>query len=389
MRSWKIRRQSQPTRRVFIVAHGAGGGLGRVERLLENVGRSLQETGDWAFQMNRLDQNRSTGTLDRFVRRLGFVLRVAIGCLIWRPNVVIFTHLNLATVNLLLSVLVPHARTVVVAHGVELWNPIGGIRRLALHRCTVVWAVSSFTRDLVVGNGNLSPDRVRLLPLALDDERYKALCEFPVISSGARILAVTRLDPRERYKGIDDLLRALPRVIARKPTASLTIVGDGDDRQRLEALAKDLEIANRVTLLDRVSDEELIRLYGACDVFALPSGREGFGIVYVEAMAAGKPVVAARAGGVPETVIEGVAGLMVGYGDSEAISGALIRLLQDREMRERLGEAGRRAVSAKFTFSIFVRRALALLDELSEGSRLGIADQSAHDSAEPATEAMR
>ena len=357
--------------RLLVVAHGAGGGLGRVEQLLDTLGRNLRTT-EWVdVQIIRKTDKGGRGVHGSGVMATPrFVASVLDRVIAWRPRAVIFTHLNLARLQLPMRMLRARSRFVVITHGIEVWEQVGGLRRESLQRCDVIWSVSSFTRGLVIKNAGVSPAKVRVLPLALEDERRRRLAEpnltYP--DSGLRILTVTRLDRREVYKGVDHVLRALPRVLSHHPAATLTVVGEGDDRSRLEALARTLGLVEQVKFVGAIAEEELARLYQSCDVFALPSGKEGFGLVFAEAMAAGKPVVAARAGGAPETVRHGVTGLTVTFGDVDAISAALVRLLGDGRLRERMGQEGKKVASTEFTFNRFARDARALLEEVLAGS---------------------
>jgi hypothetical protein len=133
------------------------------------------------------------------------------------------------------------------------------------------------------------------------------------------------------------------------PDARLVVVGDGAGRPELEAHARRLALDGAVRFLGWVDPDRLADLYGAAGIFALPSRQEGFGFVYVEAMAAGLPIVAARARATPEVVRDDVEGLLCPYGDVSALTGALIRLIGDRELRDALVANGRRRVEEDFT----------------------------------------
>ncbi|MBI4507924.1 MAG: glycosyltransferase family 4 protein, partial [Chloroflexi bacterium] len=141
-------------------------------------------------------------------------------------------------------------------------------------------------------------------------------------------------------------------------------VGDGDDRPELERLAEESGVAQRVVFAGTKVGEELATYYRACDVFVMPSIKEGFGIVFLEAMAFGKPVVGGNHGGTPEAVQDGVTGFLVQYGDESALADRLSLLLRDAELRARMGEAGRRHVAAQYTFGHFSERLTGVLAEI-------------------------
>jgi len=152
---------------------------------------------------------------------------------------------------------------------------------------------------------------------------------------------------------VDTVIRALPLVMQAVPDARYVVVGDGDDRPRLEALAKDLGVEGHVAFLGHLSEAELQERYRKADVFAMPSRQEGFGIVYLEAMSYGKPVLAAACGGATDIVSDGQTGFLVPYGDTKFIADKLIRLLTDAGLRAQMGRSGKARVEAKYTFKAF------------------------------------
>jgi phosphatidylinositol alpha-1,6-mannosyltransferase len=201
---------------------------------------------------------------------------------------------------------------------------------------------------------------VRRLPWGLDPE-FEARLRTPVHPSRppafperARvILTVGRWDPAERYKGADTLISALPRVLRTAPDAVLVLVGDGEDRPRLEQLAHEHGVTDRTRFLSSPTQEELFACYAHCDVFALPSRGEGFGLVFLEAMAHGKPVIGGAHGGTPDVVEDGVTGLLVSHGDVALLSGALESLLTDPARASAMGGRGRESVQTAYTFEQF------------------------------------
>lgn len=236
-----------------------------------------------------------------------------------------------------------------------------------LRDATLVVAVSESTRQVIIRMG-VSPERVRVLYPGVDTTRFHPKVDgTPVIRrhglQGKRILlTVSRLVPR---KGIDTMLRAFPQVREVVPDVVYLIVGDGPDRPRLEALAQRLQVSEHVHFVGWVDDEMLPAYYAACDVFVLVSRSipeagevEGFGIVYLEAGACAKPVVAGASGGAVEAVRNGVNGLVVEPTDTTMVARAVIRLLQDQTLAARLGAAGWRRARRSPTWEI-----LRLLDE--------------------------
>jgi phosphatidylinositol alpha-1,6-mannosyltransferase len=163
---------------------------------------------------------------------------------------------------------------------------------------------------------------------------------------GSTILTIARLE--DRYKGHDVILRALPLVRAEVPEVCWRVIGDGPLRATLEERERTMGLGDSVEFLGAVSDEVRDRELAAADVFCMvsrmPSGGfagEGFGIVYLEANAYGVPVVAGATGGALDAVVHGKTGLLVDPDDHLAVADALVALLRDRELADRLGRAGR------------------------------------------------
>jgi phosphatidylinositol alpha-1,6-mannosyltransferase len=165
---------------------------------------------------------------------------------------------------------------------------------------------------------------------------------------------VGRLCSADTYKGFDTLIEAMPLVLRDFPHARLRIVGGGDDAPRLQALAAQLAVAAAVVFTGIISDEALRAEYAACDLFALPSRNEGFGLVFLEAMIFGKPCIGARAGGVPEVITEDT-GVLVEYGDVPGIAAAIAALSRDWD------EAAILAWAQQFSYSQFVPQLAFLL----------------------------
>ena len=173
------------------------------------------------------------------------------------------------------------------------------------------------------------------------------------------ILFVGRLVP---YKGLFTLLQALRPVLKHNPHAQLAIVGSGPQEPYLRQAIHKLRIDKAVRFLGRLSHETLLLAYSACDLFVLPSRSrsEAFGIVLLEAMARGKPVVATRVGGISYVVPDGKAGLLVPPNDPSSLASAIIRLLEDPALRRRMGRAGRLHVQNNFS----LHRIISKLEEL-------------------------
>lgn len=268
-------------------------------------------------------------------------------------NLLLIGHVNYAPLGLALKLVMPRLRYGVMVHGIEVWSRLPRLKRYALQRADFITSVSQYTKDRVVSLNEVSPDRIYLLPNALEWSEPTMPENDPVLPPGLKLLSVCRLDRAERYKGVDTVIEALPIVIKEIPSLNYYVIGDGTDLERHKALAAEKDVADRVHFLASVDAAALHAHYRACDVFVMPSSGEGFGIVYLEAMQHGKPVIAARSGAAPEVVLDGVTGRLMEYGNKEQLAKTLIELCLDGEERRRLGSAGHQRLQSNFTFSDF------------------------------------
>jgi phosphatidylinositol alpha-1,6-mannosyltransferase len=297
----------------------------------------------------------------------GSKVRFALATLAAAPHIgfAYIAHPNLAPLGIVAKLLRPRAWYCVATYGIEVWEPLPTFRRLGLKWARVITSLSEFTTQRLVTAQGLAGRPVVRIPPALDpiisgDGVRRSL---PLLPPGRILLTVARLTASDSYKGVDHVIQALATVLSAVPDAYFVVVGDGDDRGRLESLAVDAKVRDHVQFVGTKAGEELAGYYHACDVFVMPSRSEGFGVVFLEAMSHGKPVVAANSGGAPEVVDDGVTGLLVEYGDVPTLASSLVRLLRDGECRQRMGEAGRRRVEAQYTFERFRTRLGTLLTD--------------------------
>lgn len=224
------------------------------------------------------------------------------------------------------------------------------LMRFAASNAAAAVAVSSYTRQLAASLG-APAGSVRVIKPGVDLPPSAALpAERPIRS--ATIITVARLE--DRYKGFDVMLKALPLVRAKVADVQWVVVGEGPLRAELQGTAEALGLGDCVTFKRAVDDATRDQLLEEADVFAMPSrllpgggGGEGFGIVYLEAGAHGLPCVAGNVGGALDAVSDGETGLLVDPTDHVAVAEAITRLLTDRELASRLGQAGRRRAQSQ------------------------------------------
>jgi phosphatidylinositol alpha-1,6-mannosyltransferase len=272
-------------------------------------------------------------------------------------------------------------------HGREVqWRPLAAlppaqavydaVRRQGLADADRLVAVSEFTAAQLIAAG-ISRDRITVVTNGVDAATFEggdgaALRRRLGLDRRKVLLTVCRIVPR---KGIDVVLEALPRILAAHPDTVYLVCGEGPDRPRLEAIAGRLGVESAVRFLGRVEHASLPSFYAACDVFVMPARSEpgdceGFGLTYLEAGAAGKPVVGSTEGGAAEAVIPGVTGMLVDPRSSDAVAGAVVAVLDSPEMAMRLGEAGHALASNAGSWDATVAKLLDVMAAAVQDERL-------------------
>jgi phosphatidylinositol alpha-1,6-mannosyltransferase len=221
----------------------------------------------------------------------------------------------------------------------------------------MVFANSENTRRMLVDLG-VPVDRIEVVYPGVDAARFHpavdghAIRERHGLQDHTVALSVGRL---QRRKGHDRAIEAIGRLRTIRPALRYLIVGEGEERSRLEQLARECGVADRVIFAGAVAAEDLPAYYAACDIFLLPNridgeDIEGFGIVFLEAAASGKPTIGGTTGGVPEAVEDGVTGVLVSGTDVAELAATLDGLATTPDLRREMGDAGRMRVMAKFTW---------------------------------------
>lgn len=255
------------------------------------------------------------------------------------------------------------ARLVIQTHGVEAWPRPTALQRRAVDRADLVLSVSRYTRAQVLGWSTIAPERVAVLPDTVGEAftpgDASALREKWGLAGAKVLLTVGRMDGRERYKGHDRTIRALPALAQRWPELRYVVLGEGDDRARLEQLASDEGMSERVRFMGPVDQATLIDAYRMADAFVMPSTGEGFGIAYLEAMACGAPALGLDAGGAPDALVDGQLGIATT--ESEYLERVRALLCGPGPEPEILA----RAVQQRFGKAVFVAEQKRILERLN------------------------
>lgn len=259
----------------------------------------------------------------------------------------------------------------VLTFGIEVWGSIKPEYAQGLREVDRVISISEFTKDMMQkSSGRMLP--IDIIAPSTDIGIFKPV-KIPRSDGKIRLLTVGRLAGRERYKGHDIVIDAL-RILRdmNLPDIEYWIVGDGDDRKRIEQHTRENDVAGQVHFLGRIEDDRLPKIYNCCDIFIMPSfvaeqkpgvwTGEGFGIVYLEASACEKPVIGCDIGGQTDCILDGKTGLLI-KPNAAAAAEAISRLVRHPEEAKSMGQEGRRFVEENFTLPHFRLKWARLLKE--------------------------
>jgi phosphatidylinositol alpha-1,6-mannosyltransferase len=279
--------------------------------------------------------------------------------------------LPLGTVVYLISFFIK-IRFSVILHGMDFTYAIKSqhkkrLTRKILARAECVICGNNYTAGLVKDFlDDNQRDKVRVVnpgvegQLIINNEKLiiNELIQKYNLDNKVILLTVGRLVKR---KGIDMVLETLPDILKEMPDLVYAIVGSGEELDNYKLLIINYKLENNVVIVQDASDEERDAWYQACDIFIMPARRigddfEGFGIVYLEANLRGKPVIAGASGGIGDAVVDGVNGLLVNPENTLEIKNAIIKLAQNKDLRNKLGEAGRKRAQEEFNWDAQVKR---------------------------------
>jgi phosphatidyl-myo-inositol dimannoside synthase len=283
------------------------------------------------------DENLSfffSGSIPYYLRSAHFGLNLLRLAFSKRPSLIICAHLNFAPVAWLIQKFTDIPYWIIV-YGLEAWNIEDRWKKAALKNAEKIVSISGYTRDRLLKEQQLSPDKFFLLPVTFDPGRFVIqekpqylLDRYQIQPDRPIILTVSRLDIQSISKGYEPILKALPEVRKYLPNICYILVGKGSDRPRIESLIVELNLEKNVILAGFVPDDELNDYYNSCDLFAMVGKTEGFGIVYLEALACGKPALGGNRDGALDALCYGKLGALVDPEDKEAIAKTIVQILQ-------------------------------------------------------------
>ncbi len=258
-----------------------------------------------------------------------------------KSDVIIMSHINLLVVGWIIKRLYPKKQIILFAHGIEIWSSLSDWRKRMLHTCDKICSVSHFTKNKIIKEHKLSSDKNFVLNNCIDPylptgtEYYRngpLRDKLKISESDFVLFTLSRLASRERYKGYDLVVNCLPDLLKIQPNIKYIIGGiyDTEEKEYLEKIALNLGVNDHIILTGFIPESELVEYFKMSDVYIMPSIKEGFGIVFVEAMYYGLPVIAGNKDGSVDALLNGELGILVDPEHKKELVDALHNLIKNR-----------------------------------------------------------
>ncbi|WP_165499812.1 glycosyltransferase family 4 protein [Pedobacter frigidisoli] len=288
-----------------------------------------------------------------------------------QKKTIILSHINLLVIAVLIKLLDSNKRIILMAHGIEVWRNLSPWKKSFLRKHVEIWAVSEYTASILIAKHGIAPEAIQILNNCLDPyfnipaqfERPSYLLKRHGIKKKQPVLlSVSRLSSSELYKGYDIIINATKNLIKDFPDLKYLIAGKADpqERKRLEELIKTLGLENQVFLLDFISHNELVDYLLLADLFVMPSKKEGFGIVFIEAAACGCTVLAGNQDGSRDALLNGQLGLLVNPDDDREIETTIHDYLKKENTVDRSAKLQRKCLDY-FSYNLYQNKVLNLL----------------------------
>jgi len=333
------------------------GGIQKMSRTLAHSLHLLSCRNKWDFKLwsaydspqDLMAQYLSPENFRGFdTNRVGFVLKAVIGAK--KPDIIIITHINLAIIGYLLKITNPKSKVWLIAHGVEVWRPLSFIKKLFLKRCDKIICVSSFTKQEMIRRHHTDPtlcavlnnvvDPFMKLPVTFTKPR-QLLSRYQLNGNQPVIFTLSRLASTEQYKGHDQVIKVIGKLKNEFPGIRYILAGAHDQNEeiRIQKLISDYKVEEQVILTGFIDETELPDHFLLADLFVLPSKKEGFGIVFIEALACGLPVVCGNLDGSIDAIRNGELGRAINPDDLDELEKAIadcLRVTLTEEKRKAL-----------------------------------------------------
>ncbi|RYU91627.1 glycosyltransferase family 1 protein [Mucilaginibacter terrigena] len=323
------------------------GGIQKMTRTMAHSLNAICTKNNWNFKLASL-YDEDSDLMPQYVpaqnfkgfgkQRILFIIKTVFAAK--KDDVVILSHINLALAGLLIKLRSPKTKVWLIAHGIEVWRPLSAHKKRFLTQCDKIICVSSFTKAKMETLHKTDPNKCVVLNNALDPfmklpdnfgksaylmERYGLTKANPVI------FTLTRLASTELYKGHDIVIKSLPKLKHKFPLIKYILAGKYDELEglRVKQLIEDTGVTEQVILTGFIKEEELPDHFLTADVFVLPSKKEGFGIVFIEALACGLPVICGNADGSIDAIRNGELGTAINTDNQQELEDCITNHLKE------------------------------------------------------------
>ena len=366
---------------LYLDAFSSTGGIQNFNKYFMKALEDIKSNSDLEFLAYSLYDNNYD---ERYVsnsnfygfnsKKITFTIRSIIQSL--KSDLIILGHINLYRIGILLKLL--GKRIIVVGHGVDVWENVNSLKKKLLQYSDSVLAVSHFTKGKLIKQHSVAEHKIIIFPNTFDpylklpqkfEKPISLIRQHNIKQNEKIILTVSRLSAVDRYKGYDKVIEVIPELLKEIPVARYIIVGEGDDDEisRIKKLITDLNLSDNVIMTGHVTDKELSEYYMLADVFIMPSKKEGFGIVFLEAIIHGLPVIAGNKDGAVDPLLDGEIGILVDPDNLKSISEAIISILEKKVDNSLIdSEFLKEQVYKEFGFDRFRSRLNNLLEEFQE-----------------------
>ena len=346
--------------------------VGGIQSFNRSFAKALDEIADkkgWELTVLVLNDDQTKNTVKHFPLRkakyvafsrnkFNFVVSAFFHAL--NSSMLFLGHVNFTPMVFLLKIFNLPIQIFLMVYGIDVWEKLPILQRINIKLVNKIISISNYTKQTSISFNSFEESRFLILPCTLDPDYnneivLKSKGEL-LLPDGKIILTVSRLAETETLKNIDLIIKTLPAILKEVPDAFYVIIGDGSDRARLESLTKNIGVYEKVIFAGKVTSDLLPSYYNLCDVFALPSEKEGFGIVFLEAMYYSKPCIGANRGGIPEVIEDGKSGFLIDPKNINSLSESMIKLLKDHDLCYSIGKAGKERLENRFSFKIFRER---------------------------------
>jgi glycosyltransferase involved in cell wall biosynthesis len=336
--------------------------IGGVQQYTKNSIRALEELNQ-DFKIVLLKKS------NLFYKFL-FVIESFFKFIVYKPDLILCNHINFTPLALFYKKIFKTTYGF-IAYGIDVWD-------LKYHSGLInsdfIISLSQYTKNKILENNKNLKTNIFVINPAIDIEKFKpqnikkeVLSKYKLPSNKKIILTTCRLAKSEKYKGYDRVIQALPKILEQVPDTIYTVIGDGDDMEDVKKIIEELNLKGKVYLLGAIKNEFVSEILNVADLFVMPSKGEGFGIVFIEALACGVPVIAGNKDASKEALLNGELGILVDPDNVDEIAEAIIKVLKG-EAPKHLYDKNylRQKVIENFSFEVFKNRVKIFLESISK-----------------------